>query len=603
MSGKATNRSSSSSLRKRKRRGRCRPPRAVVLHRRKRWGRWPQPPQKGKYQVPHARNAPYLRGLDDGELTAIIVSSRAWQETIKAYCDELDSRKHDSGPDPIYAAWEYEAFLTFQRVCGYRDFAAAHRRATGDGGSSFRYLIGLDYPRDPLREVRPRKYQLGKAYRRTMDGVPSTSAMSRHRERIDEETSLRLWCECLRRLIRDHIIEFPDFAAEAALAGIDGIVAKSIHTAALYHKKTGEVTNASRITKDFEGGANMGKDLPRSKRTRGGYLVVVPATLASRCVLGVPHVEACPGAESPAGRRLIERELEQNVKPYVNWDAPGVIVMDGAYFALLNFRAAYRAGYIPQIHNVAHPRGGLKALGLNPDGTSTEAEEPDDDELSGDASVEHMLREDVELVDIPPKFTKTRDNYLDQLDTQWPVKGSPGWYVNGLREVWCIHGVQATSARAGLRADGSATSAVVGRCDTCGPICITAGTKRVASGMVVDVLTDDPAAVAEADWSIGNPLTYNNPKAQAYGAARFANLEGLLGNVKSRYNVFTSRNRCLRLNQMKLMVVQTFAIQHAIAMHYRRCLQADQDGLAIPQPLPVPGSIHDGEDPALAEAA
>jgi hypothetical protein len=46
--------------------------------------------------------------------------------------------------------------------------------------------------------------------------------------------------------------------------------------------------------------------------------------------------------------------------------------MDGAYFSNKNFAAAHRAGYIPQIHPVSHPRGGLEALGLWPDGTPTQ---------------------------------------------------------------------------------------------------------------------------------------------------------------------------------------------------------------------------------------
>lgn len=575
-----------------------------MLHRRKRWGRLPRPPQKGKSQVPHARSCRFLCDLDDGELAAVVVGSRAWQETFKVYCDDLDQRKIDAsdpGSDPDYAAWEYEAFFTFMRVCGYRSVRAARRHLTSEEGSSARYLLGFDYPRDRMRDRRYRPRQLGKPYRQTMDGVPSDSGISRHRKRISEEKRLELWVECLRRLIRYHAEEFPPFREELRLLGIDGITMKSVHKAPIYDPETGDVVNASQITKGFEGGAAIAKGLPPSKRGHG-YLVVVVATLASRCVAEVPDVRAMPGDEKAAGLRLIEA-LEQSIKPFMGWDAPGVLVMDGAFFTKKIFRAAYRAGYIPQVHKVAHPRGGLQALGLKPDGTPVAAQEPEDDDLPDEAARNVLRSDDIELVDVPEKLKETRDNYLKHLDMRWEVKGSPGWYANGLREFWCIHGVQATGSRPDRLADGSATSAVLGHCDQCGPLYVTAGKKRISGRQLVDVLSDNPADVEDADWSFGDPLTYNDLRAADYGAARFANLEGLLGNVKKRYNVFTARNRCKKLCQAKLMVVQTFAIQHAIAMHYRRCVQAAEDGRQIPQPEPVPGSIHAGEQAALAEAA
>jgi hypothetical protein len=113
--------------------------------------------------------------------------------------------------------------------------------------------------------------------------------MSHHRlVRMGEEESLRLWKDCLRRFIRDHLIEFPAFREEAriagiaGIAGIDGITMKSVYTGEIRNPATGEVVNAKQVTNGFEAGSAIAKSLPKSKSGHG-YVLVDPASARGWC--------------------------------------------------------------------------------------------------------------------------------------------------------------------------------------------------------------------------------------------------------------------------------------------------------------------------------
>jgi hypothetical protein len=56
----------------------------------------------GEYETPYGRERSFPRQLDEGELTALIVASPAWQETVKARCDELDLQAPASRPARAY---------------------------------------------------------------------------------------------------------------------------------------------------------------------------------------------------------------------------------------------------------------------------------------------------------------------------------------------------------------------------------------------------------------------------------------------------------------------------------------------------------------------
>lgn len=564
--------------------------RARRHRRRARFGRLPIPPARGEGIVPYARTNKYLSRLNEGEFAALLINTRAWQETVKAYCDELDERTQGPrGPGRDFRAWEYEALVAFQWAAGLQTMEAARRALTSDAGKSFRYLVGMDYVRDSHADQR---YAGVPEHKRPTLGLPSRRGLWAHRDRLKEDTARELWEECLRRLIEEHW-EYAAFAEEARIALMDGIAVKSIFTGAVRDPETGEVVNADRVTNGFEGGAAMSSTLPRSK-SGDGMLVVFVATV-SRLALTVPVTQPMPGDEHEAARRLLRHEFPRTVTPYENPDPkkPSILVADGGFFEHALIRDIYQLGRIPQIHAVAHVFGGLKALGLNRDGSPATAE-PDPELARAEASREDPLGTEATLSQkrLRDKLADTRRHYVDRVTARYPIKDYDGWFANGLYEIWCIHGHQATWSRYGKLEDGSAWSAVEGECEHCGSIFVQAGRWTISGGMLVPVLQSSEADRARAMWSVGNFLGYNDTRAARYGRARFAHMEGHLNNTKVRFAAFRGRNRSKTLDGVQIGVCAALSLQHAIAMHYRRCKLADAADRPLPEVGPVPDSIH-----------
>lgn len=247
-------------------------------------------------------------------------------------------------------------------------------------------------------------------------GIPGRRALWEHRKRLPEEKSRELWEECLRRLIDEHW-QFDEFREEVRIVGIDGIAVKSIYTAEVRDPDSGEVVNADRVTKGFEGGSAINRTLPKSKSGHG-TLVVVPATV-SRLAVGVPVTQPMPGDEHQAARTLVREELARTVKPHLDRDREGVFVTDGGFFEHKLIGDIYELGYLPQIHPVAHPFGGLDALGLNPDG-SPRAAEPDVELAQEMAAQEDPEGTDAKLskTRLKGKLADTRGNYIDRVSAR-----------------------------------------------------------------------------------------------------------------------------------------------------------------------------------------
>jgi hypothetical protein len=156
--------------------------------------------------------------------------------------------------------------------------------------------------------------------------------MSRHRQkRMTEAVSVELWEQCLRQIVQDKLIEFPEFREESRVAGPDGTTMKSVYTARIYAKRTRnakqttprKVTNPKSVTPKFEGGSSFGANLPESK-TGHGYIAVTIVN-SRREALAVA-VAPLPTSELPMAAELWRTEMRQQVVPYLGLDAkhPGV---------------------------------------------------------------------------------------------------------------------------------------------------------------------------------------------------------------------------------------------------------------------------------------
>jgi hypothetical protein len=165
------------------------------------------------------------------------------------------------------------------------------------------------------------------------------------------------------------------------------------------------------------------------------------------------------------------------------------------------------------------------------------------------------------------------------------IEGYPRWRANGLRELFCLCGRGDTFTRTRMLANGAASISVEGSCPKCGPVHITAGDWRRTHGpdRFVRVNPMDKASVEDADLAFGNPLTYNDSRARAYGRNRYSQGEGLHGNTTTRWNLFKDRAYYKRLNQARLDVLLTYCLMQGLAMEARRQKQA----ATPPPPTPL----------------
>jgi len=118
---------------------------------------------------------------------------------------------------------------------------------------------------------------------------------------------------------------------------------------------------------------------------------------------------------------------------------------------------------------------------------------------------------------------------------------------------------------------------------TCGPIRITSGDWRRVQNPdgFVRINPMDKASLKHADLAFGNPLTYRDSRAVAYGRNRYAQGEGLHGSATTRWNLFKDKAYYRRLNQVRLDVLLTYCLMHGLAMEARR-----QRALAPPTCMP-----------------
>lgn len=516
--------------------------------RRARYGKLPKPPESGDVEVLYAKLNEQLRHLDDGERVMLVIDSDAWQGTVGERCRELDAAADSRR---AYSAEECEKALLYQRLIGKRTYKAARAQLAGDEGASARVTLGFDRPRDhvPGRHV---KYE----HHRRLDGVPSEATISRHRvSRFPETERAELYAECFIRLVEEHAVKFPEFREELRVIGFDGSTHKSVYRPGFKKDKDGERIldedgNPVPRLHGWEGGSMTNPDAPESKRGHG-MLTVTGHTaqalpIACRTVRIHDHEIDCVLG--------IFREDMPRIRSRMEPGTIGVSTMDGA-FSSPRIRRAHRAlGYVENTHRV-----------------------------SGDADREETQR------------------HREQLEAMvMRIEGFPNWRANGLREIYCLCGEGSTFARTHLLADGSVTVSVEGSCKRCGPIRVTSGDWRRVKNPdgFVRVNPKDKASVADADLAFGNPLTYSDARAEAYGRNRYAQGEGLHGSATTRWNLFKDRAYYKRINQARLDVLLTYCLMHGLAMEARRQKEASP---VVPMPArraPVRSCL-----PALAKRA
>jgi hypothetical protein len=501
-------------------------------------------------EVPYAQSRDELKGLTHGQLTEIVLASEAFKEEIGAICDKLDDKRGRRGgcrgTDPLYTAWECEAVFVYQRVCGLRAVKEARDRLAGDRGADARRILGLDRHRE-TNPGRVRKLRVG---------VPSEATLSRHRHRFGERRRRGAYERCFKRMIREHLIEFEDFREEARLLALDGTTVQTHYTVPRRARGTGIVVNRDEVT-CWEGGyvpGGAGKD-----HSGEGFNHVVLTSLS-----GLPvSSETTPlnAAEMETGHRVL-RDFRRGALPYLETNKLGVLMADGGFNSKHLRREAREARMVERIHHASH----------------------------GDSP-------------------KSRRHVEERNKMSRVIEGYPNWQVNGHNELSCKCGKGQISKDVGIRNDRS-YARTVGDCDGCGHISITSGGWRKVQNVggrngqtgFARVL---PGEEDQADFSFGNPLTFNDPLAEIYGNKRFSHNEGLNAALSDRFRFNRHIRWFRRRDQVDTDAFLIYTIMHSLAMEQRRRAQATTQPRSKPSALPAsrPAQAASPGPPGQAQAA
>jgi hypothetical protein len=157
---------------------------------------------------------------------------------------------------------------------------------------------------------------------------------------------------------------------------------------------------------------------------------------------------------------------------------------------------------------------------------------------------------------------------------EYQIEDYPNWRANGHREIYCLCGDYKLSRRVSRNRDGEVVSRLEGECKkTCGSITITSGLWRAVQNPRRFVRCQ-PGEEGQADWSFGNPLTFNDPLSAQFGKNRFGHGEGFHGHLQTRFGLLKHKAWYRRREQAQLDFLMVFCGMHALAMEQRRRAKA-----------------------------
>jgi hypothetical protein len=492
--------------------------------RRLRWsGNLPKP-RPG--DVPWAKKRPELAGLSEADQALLVRDTDAWREVMLPVCREIDAERSKRGIKFAYASEELELVLLFGRACGHTTYKKTRVTLAGDDPEP-RKTLGFDKSR--LAATQPRRvHQL-----RRLDGVPSESTISRHKQRFSDERRAEIWTEIERRLRIEHL-QTPELQEEARLLNLDGSDVLTHYRAerrsnekdekhesafeldgSLYQRVSGR---RQKITCP-DGGYRGGRAASPHPSGHGWNIVMISSSS------GVPvawRLVPIQQSEKDTALDLIENEYAKEAAPYLQGQLR-VLSADGA-FQKPALRAALREhGIVENIHFASH--SGLE---------------------KSERRVRHF-----------------NDRWL-------PIDEYPNWEANLHREIRCkCDSHKRVSKRIHLNGQGRAIVRSEGKCPNCGSISICSGDWRMSSHDHFTRCSPDEDS-SSRDWAFGNPLTYNDPNSQIYGRARFGHNEGLHGTLSNRFALIRNKRWFRRLAQAQTETAMTFSLIQALALEQRR---------------------------------
>lgn len=460
--------------------------------------------------VPYAKSRAELAGLDEGEITKLVLESEAWAGVMKPILKKLDAKcreRHQSGPSRSYAAEELESVLVFQRVCGLATVKEARDRLASDRHGRTRVLLGFDSPRKSANKVV-----------RLTRGVPSEASICRHRTRFGEKRRLATYERLFARLVDEHL-EDEAMRSEARILDLDGshILTRFSSETPTSARKEGKVTCLD--------GGWMPPSQSSPWRTHGHGWNLVSLTTSTGLPLA-KRVTKIQESERKAAVALFEGEFSRVVKPKLEGNGLSVLSADAGLHS-------------PDLRRVVRGLGVVENISLASHGF-------------GSTNLDSATKRD---------------------ETRIPIQGHKDWSANGHRELVCRCG-HGSISRVFKENEGKAIVRAEGRCDKCGSITITSGAWYLAKNAYGPAKpgfrrceADDRA---RADLVFGNPLTFNDPLAKIYGSGRFGHQEGYHGNLVTRFGILDHKGWYRRKAQVEIEITMTFCVMHILAMEQRR---------------------------------
>jgi len=330
------------------------------------------------------------------------------------------------------------------------------------------------------------------------DEMPSRASLTRHLKSLPHFERAELYREVDRRL-RQRVVQLPGFDDEARILGMDGSKHGTHFTPPIYEvdesgNKTDKIINRDSVTAEtagYIGGYH-------AKSGQGWQMV---ALFTERGTLLAWDISPLHTSEMPAAERVLA-SYEKEVHPFRKNEKPNVLTADGGFNSNPIRRQAQALCIIPNIHKASHK----------------------------------------EVPGLPEEETEN----ATKRNKRWRTFEHPkqahysNWQANGHGELRCSCGQGKTKRINEVSSKTEhLTIATKGHCSNCGNVRITSGKWRSARRPDRYVLA---YRGDEADLTVGNSLTFNDPLAAIYGADRFGWGESLHATINKRFGLLKDKS-------------------------------------------------------------
>lgn len=435
-------------------------------------------------------NQPELADLTDARLTFLLLSSPEFEHVLGPKLDEIDWRNRTVGKGKKMGRPARWSARQLESVLLYRRVAGLE--------SIKRTLERLHWDREALELL-----DLG-------ERLPSRATLTRHqRQHFAKHERAQAYRE-LDRQLRQRVVQLPGFDQEARILGMDGSQHGTHFTAPIPERDNDGEYTGKFVNAGIEPGQPRAITAPTAGYVGGhgpksgtGWQMV--GVFTEHGTLVAWDISPVNEGERAAAARALEA-YEREVLPFRDPETISVLTADGGFSSPLLRSRLQELRVVPNIHKASH---------------------------KADAN--------------------TGTSRARQLNDSWRVFQHPGkphysnWRANGHGEIRCDCGQAQLKSDIRASKSGYLTIATKGNCSNCGNVTITAGKWHSAQNPKRWVHSNE----GESDLSVGNPLTFNDQLAKAYGADRFGFGESVHATIRRRFGMLKDESWMRDINEVE----------------------------------------------------